>query len=60
MAGWGGVMCLSEGIHLGVPEATYHADPCIEPSASSGILRLLMDRTPMHAHAAHPRLGGAV
>jgi hypothetical protein len=46
------------GIHHGMDEATYHADPCPEPSLSSGIIRALL-RSPMHAHHIHPRLGGA-
>jgi hypothetical protein len=37
--------------------AQYHADPCIEPSFSRSIGKLLIDASPMHAHAAHPRLG---
>lgn len=45
---------LNEGIHLNVPEAAYHADPCPEPSLSSGIARLLL-RSPLHAMHAHPR-----
>lgn len=36
--------------------ATYHADPCPEPSLSSSIARLIIDKTPAHAEAAHPRL----
>lgn len=47
------------GIHHGLDEATYHADPCPSPSLSSGIIRALQ-RSPAHAHHAHPRLGGAV
>lgn len=37
----------------------YHADPCPEPSLSSGIAKLLIRRSPLHAHAAHPRFGAA-
>lgn len=39
--------------------AEYHADPCILPSLSSTIAKLLVSRSPAHAHLAHPRLGGA-
>lgn len=46
------------GIHHGLDEATYHADPCPAPSLSSGIIRALQ-RSPAHAYHAHPRLGGA-
>jgi len=41
-----------------MPAATYHADPCEVPSLSSGIARLLIRRSPMHAHHAHARFGG--
>ena len=34
----------------------YHADPCDTPSLSSTIARVLINRTPAHAKAAHPRL----
>jgi len=38
-------------------EAEYHADPCPAPSLSHSILRTLLQRSPLHAHAEHPRLG---
>lgn len=41
-----------------LPEAEYHADPCPQPSLSRGIAQMLIRQTPMHAHHAHPRLGG--
>ncbi len=47
------------GIHPGVPEAAYHADPAPEPSASASILRLLHRLSPEHARAQHPRLNPA-
>lgn len=34
----------------------YHADPCPVPSLSSGIARMLVERSPRHAWAAHLRL----
>jgi hypothetical protein len=37
----------------------YHRDPCARPSLSCSIATLLVNRSPAHAHAAHPRLGGA-
>jgi hypothetical protein len=43
------------GFHL-LPAADYHADPAPEPSLSHSILRLLLDKSPRHAHYAHPRL----
>ncbi|QEH97323.1 PD-(D/E)XK nuclease-like domain-containing protein [Gluconobacter thailandicus] len=39
-----------------MPEAVYHADPCVEPSLSNSIARILLDQSPMHARYAHPRL----
>ncbi len=45
------------GIH-DIGEAAYHADPCPAPSLSRGIAQLLIRKSPMHAHFAHPRLGG--
>jgi hypothetical protein len=47
---------LSIGIHLGVDEARYHADPGERPSLSSGIGRLLFHRSAKHAWHNHPRL----
>lgn len=38
--------------------AQYHACPCPEPSLSSGAIRKMLERTPRHAYAEHPRLGG--
>jgi hypothetical protein len=43
------------GIHHGMDEATYHADPCPAPSLSSGIVRAIL-RSPLHAWHAHPQL----
>lgn len=37
------------------PEA-YHADPCPAPSLSSGVARMLLDASPLHAWTNHPRL----
>ena len=47
---------LPEGIHPNVPEGAYHADPAMDPSASSGILRKIYTASEDHARAAHPRL----
>lgn len=41
-----------------MPEADYHADPCPMPSLSSGIAKILIRRSPLHAMDAHPRMGG--
>lgn len=43
---------------LEVTTADYLADPAPEPSLSSSIAKLLLDRSPAHARLAHPKLGG--
>lgn len=53
------MVSIGPGIHHGMDEATYHADPTPFPSLSSGIIRALR-RSPAHAYHQHPRLGGAV
>lgn len=44
---------------LRIDEAAYHADPAPEPSLSASMATTLLDRSPLHAYHAHPRLGGA-
>lgn len=44
------------GIHQGIPSATYHSDCADEPSLSSSIAKLLLERPPYWAWAAHPKL----
>ena len=39
-----------------MPEAEYHADPCLKPSFSASIGKTLMKQTPAHAWHQHPRL----
>ena len=39
-----------------MPAAEYHRDPAPEPSLSSHVARLLVERSPLHAWTAHPRL----
>lgn len=36
----------------------YHQDPCETPSLSASIARVLVEKSPLHAYARHPRLGG--
>ena len=43
-------------IHTDIPAAEYHADPAPEPSLSSSVARILVERSPAHAWWAHPRL----
>ncbi|MEM1149049.1 MAG: PD-(D/E)XK nuclease-like domain-containing protein [Pseudomonadota bacterium] len=39
-----------------MPADVYHADPAPEPSLSSTLARVLLNKAPLHAWAAHPRL----
>lgn len=39
-----------------ISSVNYHNDPCSEPSLSSGIAKLLLERPPYWAWAAHPKL----
>ena len=50
---------LAPGLHPGIPESVYHADPCERPSLTASIARLLVTASPLHAYDAHPRLGAA-
>lgn len=45
-----------KGIHPSIPSATYHADCADGISLSSGIAKLLLDRPPLWAWTAHPKL----
>lgn len=47
---------MKPGIHQGIPAAQYHADICDTPSLSSSIAKLLLERPPYWAWAAHPKL----
>lgn len=44
------------GIYL-MPKDAYHRDPCAEPSLSRTCIEVLVNKSPKHAHAFHPRLG---
>lgn len=44
------------GIYLDVAANDYHADPCPAPSLTQSIAKILLDRSPLHAWHAHPRL----
>jgi len=37
-------------------EEEYHSDPCPEPSLSSSLAKVLINQSPRHAWAEHPRL----
>lgn len=47
---------LAPGVHLGVDEKIYHADPAPGPSLSSGIACRLLQSSALHAKTHHPRL----
>lgn len=44
------------GFYPGFPERHYHADPCPMPSLSSTVSVALIEQSPAHAKAMHPRL----
>lgn len=48
------------GIYLDMPTAEYFADCCPAPSLTQSVAKLLLDRSPLHAWHAHPRLGAKV
>lgn len=39
-----------------IPAARYHKDPVVEPSLSNSIAKILLNKSPLHAAAHHPRL----
>lgn len=39
-----------------IPAEEYHTDLCLQPSLSSSIARIIIQDSPLHAKAAHPRL----
>lgn len=47
---------MKEGIYNNMSEAEYHADPCIMPSLSSSIAKVIYSKSPAHAYLKHPRL----
>lgn len=53
-------MLTKPGIYLDVPMAEYIADPCPEPSLSTGVVCELSERSPAHARANHPRLSKVI
>lgn len=46
------------GFYSDMSADVYHADPAQEPSLSSSIAKTLISRSPAHAYAEHPKLGG--
>lgn len=50
------MITLGEGLHPNIRDEVYHADPAPQASLSSTVARLLVDKSPLHARVAHPRL----
>lgn len=50
-------MTITPGYHALLSMGDYLADPCPEPSMSTSTADALFYRTPLHAHAEHPRFG---
>jgi hypothetical protein len=46
---------IKAGIYT-IPAEEYHSDPCEEPSLSASVAKILLNKTPLHAMLAHPRL----
>lgn len=44
------------GIYAHMPPWDYFADPCPAPSLTQSVAKILLDRSPLHAWYAHPRL----
>jgi hypothetical protein len=49
-------MIREPGIYRDVSANDYHADPCPAPSLTQSVAKILLDRSPLHAWHAHPRL----
>lgn len=50
-------MTLTPGLHFDVEASRYHADPAEHPSLSSSVAKIIIEKSPLHAWHAHPRLG---
>jgi hypothetical protein len=49
-------MISKPGIYTDIAAAVYHADPCPAPSLTQSVAKVLLERSPLHAWHAHPRL----
>jgi hypothetical protein len=47
---------MKPGIYRDMDSAAYFSDPCIEPSLSQSIAKVILDHSPLHAKLEHPRL----
>ena len=50
---------LGIGLHPGISEAHYHADPCERPSLSASCAHTIVTKSEAHAYDEHPRLGSS-
>lgn len=44
------------GIYTGIAPADYFSDPAPQPSLTQSIAKIILDRSPLHAWYAHPKL----
>lgn len=49
-------MISAPGIYTDIAAADYHADCCPAPSLTQSVAKILLDKSPLHAWHAHPRL----
>ena len=47
---------LKPGIYREFPVADYYADPAPTPSLTQSLAKIIIERSPLHAWHAHPRL----
>lgn len=45
-----------EGIYANMPVSDYFADPTPAPSLNQSLVKIILDKSPLHAWYAHPRL----
>lgn len=51
-------LALAPGLYDDITDDEYHADPSDVISLSHSLAHVLITKSPLHAHLAHPRLGG--
>lgn len=49
-------MISEPGIYTDMSSVDYFADPCVEPSLTQSIAKVLIEKSPLHAKMQHPRL----
>ena len=48
------------GLFYDMDSAAYFADPCLTPSLTQSVAKILIEQSPLHARQAHPRLAHPV